>query len=372
MAKRVFFDEIFVVTAPGLEPVCAAEVEAITGKIGAVEKGGVSFSGGLEELYRVNLWSRTASRVLVRVGKVHARDFPELHRKIKRLPWGRFVKPEMPIAVRSTSRRSRLNHTGRLSETINVAIDGALGRTPLNPGDSEQLVLARIEDDVCQLSVDSSGELLHRRGYRSDISKAPLRENLAAGILNLLDWKGQESLFDPMCGSGTFLIEAALLCSGRAPGRTRRFAFQQWPRFRDGLWQNLLDEARRLESTCAIPLVGNDVDAGVVEAAVRNAERAACGDLVSFSTGPFDAVDASAERGLMICNPPYGVRLGDETELISLYQKFGQVCAERFKGWRVALFCPSDELIAATQLPFKSITELSNGGIRVRLFVCQL
>ena len=369
---KINFDEIFAVTAPGLEKVCADEISSLLARNVAAERGGVSFSGSLEDLYRVNLWSRVASRILVRVGSVKATDFPELHRKVKRLPWGRFVKPDTPIVVRSSSRQSRLNHTGRINETLIDAINGSLGRTGCSTSATAQTIIARFNNDSCQFSVDSSGELLHRRGYRTEVSQAPLRETLAAGILRLLGWDEQQPLYDPMCGSGTFLIEAALIAIDRAPGLEREFAFQSWPKYRAGLWNNILNEARRNERQPTVSLCGSDVDAEVVEVAKRNAERAGCADLINFSKVDIDDVEAGATSGMVVCNPPYGIRLGDESELDPLYQKIGALYSKSFKGWRGALFCPSEQLAKETGLNLKVVAKLVNGGVPTNLFAGKL
>ena len=369
---KIHFDDIFAVTAPGLEEVCAREIKSLLDAELTVEKGGVSFSGSLEDLYRVNLWSRIASRILVRVGEVKATDFPELFRKVKRLPWGRFIRTDMPVVVRSTSRRSRLNHSDRISETIVDAIDGALGRKDVVADEPSQLVVVRIDDDVCRVSVDSSGDLLHRRGYRTEVSRAPLRETLAAGILKILDWDGQVPLYDPMCGSGPFVLEGALISNNQPPGQFRAFAFQQWPRYREGLWNNLLVQSRQSASACLTPLYGSDADADVIESALRNAERASCRDLVQFETQAIEQVKAPAGKGVVICNPPYGIRLGKESELQGLYAKLGLLYAKEFKGWQGVLFCPSEKLVAETGLNFKIKVQLFNGGIKTNLFVCDL
>ena len=206
---KVHFDHIFAVTAPGLEDVCAEELRAITGVEMLVEPGGVRFSGGLRELYQANLSSRIASRILVHVGDVRARDFSAFYKRCLQLPWGRYLKAQTPVVVRASSRSSRLVHTGRIAETVEKAIANSLGRsTTVGSAEFGQLIVARMEDDVCRISIDSSGELLHRRGYRMETAKAPLRETLAAGILGLLGWDGTSPLVDPMCGSGTFVIPA--------------------------------------------------------------------------------------------------------------------------------------------------------------------
>ena len=360
-------EQLFAVTAPGLETVCAAELKALgIGEVRAVG-GGVEFEGGLRELYLANLWLRSASRVVVRVGSVKCSDFPDLFRKSSRLPWGKFLSPATPVAVRATCHRSRLMHTGRIATTIGEGIDSALGRSAPAEGETQQ-VLARFEDDLCLLSVDSSGELLHRRGYRVETAHAPLRETLAAGLLQLLGWHGDSPLLDPMCGSGTLVIEAALLAGRRAPGMDRSFAFMNWPGYRPGLWEALRLEARRGERSPAVLLAGCDRDLAAIEAARRNGERAGLGEAVTWDLRELADQVRHPGPGLLLCNPPYGERLGRGEDLRPLYRQLGQVCRDSFAGWQVAILCPDERLARATGLPLEKCAGLVNGGIDVTLY----
>jgi putative N6-adenine-specific DNA methylase len=357
---------LFAVTAPGLEGVCAAELTAL-GLAGEEQHGGVAFAGGLRELYLANLWLRSASRVLVRVAEIKSRDFPDLFNHLRRLPWGRFIKAETRVRVRASSHRSRLQHTGRIAETVAEAVDRALGRAQAPHEGEEQLVLARFEDDVCLLSVDASGELLHRRGYREETAHAPLRETLAAGILLLLGWDGSETLVDPMCGSGSFPIEAALLARRRPPGAERSFAFMNWPRYRPGLWQALLSEALRRQRSAPVAILGRDRDGAAVAAARRNAARAGEGETVRIEDGKLAELELPGDGpGLLLCNPPYGERLGRDEDLVALYRTLGVVGCR--PGWRMAFICPDPALARATGLAVRPVAQLVNGGIPVTLY----
>ncbi len=370
---KVYFDQIFAVTAPGLEQVCAEELQIITGSDMSIEPGGVKFSGGLRELYQANLSSRIASRFLVHVGEVRARDFSAFYKKCVQLPWGRYLKGDMPVVVRASSRSSRLVHTGRLAQTIEKAINQSLGRvSSVASAASGQLIIAKMEGDVCRISIDSSGELLHRRGYRLQTAQAPLRETLAAGILNLLGWEGETPLVDPMCGSGTFLTEAALIASHRSAGETRQFAFMDWPRFRPGLWSLLVEEGQRQAVIPSVTIHGSDAAATAVAAAKKNLERAGCDGLVSLDCRNIDAVEGLPEPGLIICNPPYGLRIGKNENLVPLYHQIGDVYRTRFSGWKGAILCPPGRLADATGLNLKRVAALLNGGLKVTLFEIDL
>ena len=235
---------LFAITAPGLEALCAGELTAL-GLANRPVPGGVEFHGGLREIYLANLWLRTATRVVVRLDSFRCRSFPDLFQRTRRLPWGQFLRTQTRVEVSASSRGSRLFHTDRIADTVREAIghDSAVSLAPCT-----QRLLVRFEDDICQLSVDSSGELLHRRGYRQDAAPAPLRETLAAAMLLLAGWDGRERLLDPLCGSGTLPIEAALLAGRRPPGAQRTFAFMDWPGYRPGLWQALQVEAVRQQA----------------------------------------------------------------------------------------------------------------------------
>ena len=370
---KIHFDQIFAVTAPGLEEVCANELRALLTCEVSVEPGGVQFSGGLRELYQANLSSRIASRFLVRAGEIRARDFSAFYKRCLKLPWGRYLKTDTPVVVRASSRSSRLVHTGRLAEVIGKAIDKSLGRSAGSGAvDSGQLIIARMEDDVCRISIDSSGDLLHRRGYRIETAKAPLRETLAAGILGLLGWDGSSSLVDPMCGSGTFVIEAALMTARRPVGGSRQFAFMDWPRFRPGLWSLLLDEGVRQSVVPSVEIFGADSDAAAVESAGKNLERSGCADFVSLARQSIEAVSGVQSSGLVICNPPYGLRVGKNEDLAPLYRQIGDVYRRQFSGWQGALLCPSGRLSEATGLDLKRVASLVNGGLKVSLFSVDL
>lgn len=360
-------DRYFAVTSPGLEGVCARELEALGIDPLRQLVGGVEFEGGLRELYLANLWLRTATRILVRVGDVHARDFPGLYRKLLRLPWGRFLRPGGNCEVRASCRRSRLLHSDRVAETVTSAIERTLG-SPGSEDGEKSLVIVRLEDDNCFLSVDSSGSLLHRRGYRQDAVAAPLRETLAAGILQVLKWDGSKALVDAMTGSGTFAIEAAMLAANRPPGRERQFAFMDWPRYRAGLWQSLLQEAdrNRLE-TIPIKICGVDLNPQAIDAAGKNALQAGVSDLIDFSVLPMQELQAPATDGLILCNPPYGERLGQKETLGGLYGELGQLYREEFSDWQAALLSPRESLTKATGLTWQQLLLFSNGGLKISL-----
>ncbi len=356
----------FAVTLPGFESVCAGELQQLNIS-SSCQHGGVDFHGGLRELYQANLWLRSATRILVRLDEVTARDFPTLYKRLLRLPWGRFLKPGIPCDIRVVCHRSRLFHSGRVAETTEQAIVKALG-AEIDPQGKAQQVLVRIEDDRCLVSIDSSGERLHRRGYRQARVAAPLRETLAAGCLLALGYDGSRPLVDAMTGSGTFAIEAALIALRRAPGAMRNFAFMDWPKYRPGLWKQLLQEAQQAEKTelpAAIFAIDNNPKA--IAAAERNLTSAALDGVIRIQCQPLQQFRAEVEPGLILCNPPYGERLGRNAALKALYRDIGSVYAGPFAAWQGALVCPDAELVRSSGIDFTPLLRFSNGGIRVAL-----
>ena len=359
--------DMFAVTQPGFESICARELEGMEVRGGRKVEGGVEFQGGLQALYQANLHVRTASRVLVRIGTFQCRDFPTLYKKTLQLPWGSFIRTGTRIKVRASSHASRLLHSDRISETIEAAIRHCLGGSNNSPAGPQQTILARLDQNTCLLSVDSSGNLLHQRGYREISLAAPLRESLGAGILQMLDWRGKTPLLDPMCGSGTFPIEAALLAGNRAPGAHRHFAFMDWPHYRPGLWSTLLATAAREIRKPEAPIYAADMDPRAVEATRRNAEKAGVREDIDIRRASFSELPPLAGPGLILCNPPYGKRLSGESRPEPLYREMGISLRRRFPGWTLALACPA-ALAKATNLSLEKIAGFRNGGIKIFLF----
>jgi putative N6-adenine-specific DNA methylase len=348
--------------------------------------------GDLDRIYQSNLWLRTASRVLVRLGEFHASTFFELVRRSKKLPWADFLPERGAVEVRVTCRKSKLYHSDAVAERVLSAIasaaspklelragsfesdDGESGELedPRDPAqDSTQLFIVRIVNDQCEISADSSGELLHRRGYRKEIAKAPLRETLAAAMVLASGWDGKrgEPLLDPMCGSGTIPIEAALIARGIAPGLERQFQFMRWPGFDRGVWNDLVDKARSGVINPGPEIVGGDRDGGAISAATHNAERAGMAGDIRFSVESLSGSiakleDVGAGEGWILTNPPYGVRVGEGTDLRDLYATLGKNLKTK-RGWRLGLLTSDVALAGQMRLPLRPRFSTSNGGIPV-------
>ncbi|GBR51463.1 putative N6-adenine-specific DNA methylase [Neokomagataea thailandica NBRC 106555] len=264
---------------------------------------------------------------------------------------------------------SRLYHSGAVSERIGRAIHKTLG-APLAESDAAEVVtvMARIDKDVCTLSLDTSGALLHRRGFKQAVNKAPMRETMAALFLMRCGFTGNEAVVDPMCGSGTFILEAAEMSARLNPGRGRSFAFQHLATYDAERWEMM----RGVKSTRdgGAMCFGYDRDAGAVRMAGENAKRAGVSDSVHFAQQPVSALEPPTEKpGLVIVNPPYGARIGEAEALIPLYRSFGRIMRERFSGWRVGMVSAVPRLAHETGLPFVAPeAPIPHGGLRVSLF----
>jgi putative N6-adenine-specific DNA methylase len=375
MSSRQSYDA-FVITAPGLEPFASAELEALGVKDTRRTDGGVTFTASRRSLYAANLHLRTASRVIVRAGEFEASAFHELERRAAKVPWDAFVSPNLGLSVRVTCRKSRLYHSDAVAERITGAIASRVsGARFVDDADDEgdvpnQLVLVRIFHDRCTVSIDSSGALLHLRGYRQAVAKAPIRETLAAATLLASGWRGDAPLLDPMCGSGTIPIEGAMIARRMAPGSRRRFAFEHWPDFDAQAWRAVVaDAAAAVLAKSPVSIQGSDRDAGAVEAARANAARAGVADDIEFSVRPVSAVAPPAEPGWIVSNPPYGVRVGEGDRLRNLYAQLGKVIRVKCPGWRIALVSADSGLERQTRLALQPVLRTSNGGIRVRIVV---
>lgn len=394
----------YAVATPGLESLVAEELAALRLAPGKVEEGGVPFVCDAAGLYRANLELRTASRVLVRIAQFKATGFNDLAKHARRIDWPALIAARSAIAFRVTSRKSRLYHgraiEERLRELISTRVSGVRVKTaeseerreergpatserrtangkrvergtgndePESDGDS-QLIVVRLFRDQCTVSLDSSGELLHRRGYRLATAKAPIRENLAAAMLLAAGWDRQGELLDPMCGSGTIPIEAALMARRIPAGWRRGFGFERWPSFDRGVWQAVRDEAEaRILPRSPAKIVGTDRDSGAIEAALANSGRAGVADDIAWARATISAIAPRTAPGWLVTNPPYGVRVGEREKLRNLFAQLGNVVRQRLPGWTIAMLSTHRELEHQVGVPFEDRLEFSNGGIRVRL-----
>ena len=368
--------KLFAITAPGLEGVLASELKSLGLKIGASVAGGVEFRGELADMQRANLWSRVANRIVVRMEEFHASSFHELERRAKKVAWDRFVSRGSSFQFRVTCRKSRLYHSDAVAERLANAVIRSTGASMARDQDEEdessegQLFIVRIVDDICSISADSSGDLLHRRGYRQAVAKAPLRETLAAAMLIGSGWDMKSPLVDPMCGSGTIPIEGAMMARRMAPGVGRDFAFERWAEHDASGWKSMVDDARAAQSPSAAgPILASDRDAGAIAAARANAERAGVANDIELRETAISNVEFPATPGWIVSNPPYGLRVGESAALRNLYARLGTILRDSARGYRLALLSADRSLESQTGIPLKEVFRTSNGGIPVRLVI---
>ncbi|MGB3718364.1 MAG: RNA methyltransferase [Proteobacteria bacterium] len=358
--------EIFLVATPGLENALCDEVRAKGFAEAKPIVGGVTVKGNWREVWRANLELRGASRVLARIASFRALHLAQLDKRARKVPWEQFLRRDIPFRVEAACKSSRIYHSGAAKQRIERAIREELG-APASP-DAEVCIKARIEDDLCTIAIDTSGEPLHKRGYKGAVSKAPMRETLAALFLQECGFNGREPVLDPMCGSGTFVIEAAEIAAGLKPGRLRRFAFEQLTTFDEAAWQELRQSGA--VNKPAVRFYGSDKDAGAIAMSQANATRAGVSDFTEFRRLLLTEIEPpSGPPGLVIVNPPYGERIGEKERLKALYRSLGQTLLSRFSGWRVGLVTSDASLAQVTGLPFLPPgPPVSHGGIRIRLF----
>ncbi|MEP4194045.1 MAG: class I SAM-dependent RNA methyltransferase [Aliishimia sp.] len=355
--------EIFCVTAPGLESLLKAEAEALGFDVKSMVPGGVTLQGEWPEVWRANQTLRGATRVLVRLTSFRAMHLAQLDKRARKLPWSDWLRKDVPVRVDATCRKSKIYHAKAATQRIEKAVTETLG-VPLAK-DAPITLKVRIEDDLCTISVDTSGESLHKRGLKQQVNKAPMRETLASLFLRACGYDGQEPVYDPMCGSGTFPVEAAEIAVGLSPGRARSFAFEHLSSFQG----DQLPETQTAKPT-ALRFYGSDRDTGAIKMSRDYAERARVNDITKFDVKSIsDIVPPEGAPGLVIVNPPYGGRIGNTKPLFGLYGSMGARLIDQFKGWRVGIITADGGLAKATGLPFEAPGPIiDHGGIKIRLW----
>lgn len=365
--------------APGLEPSLVAELASL--RITATEvPGGARVVGGVDLLQRIHLYSRIAARVTVIVGEATARDADALARCVPQMPWLRFLRPHQPVEVAVSEGWGGAGRRDAVANKIERAIRASLKRPGAQdlslrqrPAAASMIRVVPSGDRVA-LVADASGDLLYKRGWRRDGGPAPIRENLAAGLLWVAGWKPSEPLVDPMCGTGTFSIEAASIALGLAPGAHRSFAFTDWPLAKGA---SLASEQAKLRHAAANApagtlIVTSDRDEDAVLAARANARRAGVGELVRPSHEPFAQVEPPARAGLVVLNPPWGERLHRGPDGAGVFEHLGVVLRRRWQGWRVLLIAPNTRLLDVTGLGGRVVCTFPSGGIKVQVMLAEL
>jgi putative N6-adenine-specific DNA methylase len=374
--------DCFAACQPGLEPLLVGELQALELKPRALA-GGAAFHAKLGPLLRAGLWLGTASHVLVRIAEFHCRALGELQRKAAELPWRDWLRPQVPVSIQATTKASRVYHTGAAEERVHDAIAAAFGKPPFAAAATDDVVArvhVRFRDNVCTLSLDTTSSPLHRRGYRLDGRKAPLREDLAHALVLASGWVPGDALLDPFGGSGTIAIEAAALALGLAPGRLRPPPLHHLAPFDVDVWDTVRTAPGPRPTVVALApgeaprcMVG-DRDAGAVAAARENAARAGVAEAITFhhgaiTTAPWLQPAAAPPRGALVTNPPFGVRVPKANDLLPLYQTLGHRAARLPEGWRLAILAHDVRLARRTGLPLRAAFTTRHGGLAVTALV---
>jgi putative N6-adenine-specific DNA methylase len=367
-------NQYFATVARGLE---ALALEELVG-LGAIDATpgfcGVAFQGDLELLYRVNLWARLPFRILLKLATFPCEDGDDLFEGIQTIDWSQYLTPDLTMAVTVTGKNDRLNHSHFTAVQAKRAIveqqQKKLGsRSDVNTENPDVRINAHIDKDGCTVSLDSSGNSLHRRGYRSAVGDAPLKESLASALVQISGWQADLAFCDPLCGSGTLPLEAAMRALNIAPGIFREsFGFESWPSFDEPLFDRLFKAAEASEKKeLLVPIVGSDHNGAVVAQANANAVSCGLDTHLQFAQRELAEVEAPADRGVLICNPPYGERLGRGEDLGAFYRLLGDVLKQRFKGWNAYVLSGNKELAMSIGLRSAARTPVYNGTIACQL-----
>lgn len=369
---------LFATVALGVEELTAGELQRLGASDIQVARGGVSFGGDRRILYRSLLRLRTASRVLVQLGSFPCASPQELYDGIRALPWTELLTPAMTLAVDCTLRDSAITHSHfaalKAKDAIVDLLRDATGSRPnIETKMPDLRVNLHIAKNRATVSLDASGAPLDRRGWRLDRNDAPLRETLAAAIMLHTGWDGSVPLLDPMCGSGTLLLEGAAMALGQPAGGGREFGLMRWRDFDRRLWERLLQEEQAAAaSSLTVPVLGYDRDPKAIIACRENARRAGLEYAISFDRRPFEDTEPCGHQGVLVMNPPYGVRMGDKAELEVLYRKIGEVFKRRFTGWNAYLLAGDLELAKLVGLKPSRRYVLFNGPLECRLLKYEL
>lgn len=361
--------DVAVVCPPGLEALCNRELEKLGIRTKTPGVGLVEFRGNARQLYMANVWLRTAGRVMVRLATFRATDFQHLQEHASRIDWERWVPAGFAPKFRITTNASRLYHTKAIAQRLHqVTMAPSLG-------EPEQLFIVRLERNTVTISVDSSGDALHQRPWRTDIGAAPLRPTMASGLLQAVEWNGQRPLIDPFCGSGTIGVEAALAALGLPPGGERSFAFHHWPTFEPGSWASVagtVAAAQEAAEQMELPAIElSDRDTSAVAAAEANAERAEVANHIQFDRRVVSHLPGRTGSGLVATNPPYGKRMSataERAKLSSLYKRLGDVVRERLPGYDLALVTSEPSLARRADKRVDRVARFRHGGLQVGVY----
>lgn len=368
---------LFVTCPRGLEAPLSQELEQLKCQDIRAVDGGVACKGGMEQVYRINLHSRTASRVLLRLTKSGYRSEQDIYKAAKNIRWTDWFDLEQTFKVKVEGKRAQVKSLDFVGLKIKDAVcdvfrDACSARPSVGKIRPDIRIHAFIDERDIQIFIDTSGEALFKRGYRQDTGEAPMRENLAAGLLLLAGYDGTQPFQDPFCGSGTIVIEAAWIATRRAPGLMRRFGFEKLKNFDAALWKKLQHEAETQIRPAPAPISGSDNDRYMIRAAVANAQAAEVDTFIRFEVKDAQDTRPNGEGGILISNPPYGVRLAEVQALQALYPQLGAWLKQHYAGWLAGMFTGDRDMPKFMRLSPKRKIPLHNGNLDCRLFLMDM
>ena len=368
-------EKTVVVSAPrGLVPFVAEELTGLGYPLLWTGESAVGTRGTWSDTLRMNLWLRTAHHVFFQLGEFSCRDLDSLYRAAGSIPWEGILPADGYFSVTATVDHPSIRDYRIVNLKCKDAIVDRISRSKKRRPDSgsgrDRAVIAVFwKQDRCTISIDTSGEPLSRRGYRKIPLGAPMQETLAAGVVAATKYTGEENFINPMCGSGTIAIEAALIASGRAPGLTRdNYGFMHTLLFDAAEWKNIVDDARRTTRAVAKSIIATDNDAGAIRAARSNAAAAGVGDLIRFSAVDFTHTPVPEGAGAVVLNPEYGIRLGSEQQLVETYRSIGTFLKQRCSGYRGYVFTGNARLAGNIGLKSGRRIKFQSGKIECRLY----
>lgn len=373
-------NKLFATCAKGLEGILSAELLALNASNVLAGEGGVSFEGDLALVYRANICLRTAVRVLLFLAESTVESDEALYEFAQSIDWSEYMTPDHTLMVDSNVRDSNLTHSQFTSQKIKDAIcDQFVEKFGRRPSVDKENPLVKINFHLSNnqgvISLDSSGDSLHKRGYRPKQWKAPLNEALAAGLIQLAGWNASQIFWDPMCGSGTLPIEAATLATLRAPGLTRKkFGFQGWLDFDQSLFLDVRNQIRnRITVLPDLNVIGSDVRGDSLRACKENSGAAGVRHLIDFRKEDFERIKpASVSTGVLFLNPPYGIRLDEDVNVAEVYRLIATVAKNRFAGWKLAVMTGYVHALNEMKITPKQTIRLYNGAIPCKLYLFDL
>lgn len=368
---------LFITCPRGLEGPLSDELHALNISDIQTTDGGVACRATMEQVYRINLHSRTASRVLLRLTKGSYRNENDIYKLAKNINWFNWFTLEQTFKVKVEGKRANVKSLDFVGLKIKDALCDSFrdiydARPSVGKMHPDIRVHAFLDERTIQIFLDTSGEALFKRGYRQDTGEAPLRENLAAGLLLLAGYNGTQPFQDPFCGSGTLAIEAAWIATHRAPGLMRRFGFEKLQNFDKAAWVRIRQQAKEQITRAAAPIGGSDNDRHMIRAAENNAQAAEVAEWIQFEVKEAQNVRPNGEHGIMISNPPYGVRLAEVQVLQALYPQLGSWLKQHYAGWLIGMFTGDRDMPKFMRLSPKRKIPLYNGNLDCRLFLIEM